>query len=292
MTSTNLRSVAVTGAGSGLGRELALGLAARNYRVFGTAASEAEILDLKEASDGSVELRRCDITKAGSVTQWVRSVTEQTGGRLDLLISNAGILSPGPVEIVPLDEMRREFEVNVFGALSVINAFLPALREARGRIVQISTAGARFPLPFNGASGASKSAIETLATVYRSELKPFGISVVIVAPGGMRTTGSVTTAKTIQRVSEAMSAEERALYGARFDQYARVFNSMGSEGLDPTDAASRIIAIAEQVPAPSFATVGDDSAELLRIVREKSEEEQDAYRLRMFGLDRDQFELK
>jgi NAD(P)-dependent dehydrogenase (short-subunit alcohol dehydrogenase family) len=93
---------------------------------------------------------------------------------LDLLINNAGILTPGPIEVLPLDAIRREFDVNVFGALSVINAFLPALRKARGRIVQVSTWTASVPLPFNGPSGASKAAMEVFSAVYRAELKSSG----------------------------------------------------------------------------------------------------------------------
>jgi NAD(P)-dependent dehydrogenase (short-subunit alcohol dehydrogenase family) len=163
---TSGRSAAITGAGSGLGRDIALGLAAKGYLVFGTAISAAEVQDLKDASDGRVSLTVCDITKQQAVSVWASGVSDALGGRgLDLLISNAGILTPGPLEILPLEAIRREFEVNVLGALSVINAFLPTLRTARGRIVQISTWTASLPLPFNGPSGASKAAMEVFATV-------------------------------------------------------------------------------------------------------------------------------
>jgi NAD(P)-dependent dehydrogenase (short-subunit alcohol dehydrogenase family) len=94
------RSAVVTGAGSGLGRDLALGLAAKGYRVFGTAMAEAEVDDLARTSAGRVTLTRCDITDEDEVRNWAKDVTEATGRRLDLLISNAGILSPGPVEVV------------------------------------------------------------------------------------------------------------------------------------------------------------------------------------------------
>src|ERR1700679_4397807 len=150
------RSAVVTGAGSGLGRDIALGLAAKNYRVFGTAMSPGEIQDLNSASGGSVTLGLCDITDEAAVKAWADEVTQQNDGRIDLLISNAGILTPGPLEVLPLGAIRHEFEVNVFGVLTVINAFLPALRQAHGRIVQISTWTASLPLPFNGPSGASK----------------------------------------------------------------------------------------------------------------------------------------
>jgi NAD(P)-dependent dehydrogenase (short-subunit alcohol dehydrogenase family) len=143
-------TAAVTGAGSGLGRDIALALAAKNYRVFGTALSPQEIDDLKQASDGAVSLSQCDISDEAAVRNWVREVVAQTGGGLDLLISNAGVLTPGPLEVLPLSAIRREFEVNVFGVLAVVNAFLPALRKQRGRIVQVSAWTASLPLPFNG----------------------------------------------------------------------------------------------------------------------------------------------
>ena len=124
MSEPSGRSAVITGAGSGLGRDLALQLAAKGYVVFGTALAPAEALDLKQASAGRVSLTVCDITKPEAVKAWAAGVTEALGERgLDLLISNAGILTPGPLEVLPLDAIRREFEVNVFGGLSVINAF-------------------------------------------------------------------------------------------------------------------------------------------------------------------------
>ena len=161
------RSAAVTGAGGGLGRDIVLGLAAKGYTVFGTAMSAAEVQDLKDASGGRVSLTVCDMTKEDSVKAWTSGVSNTLGDAgLNLLINNAGILTPGPIEVLPLDAIRREFDVNVFGALSVMNGYLPALRKARGRIVQISTWTASVPLPFNGPSGASKAAMEVFAAVY------------------------------------------------------------------------------------------------------------------------------
>src|ERR1700680_1128206 len=143
MSSTNRhsgRSAAVTGAGGGLGRDIALGLAAKGYIVFGTAMSAAEVQDLEDASAGRVSLTVCDMTKEESVKAWAAGVCKTLGDSgLDVLINNAGILTPGPIEVLPLDAVKREFDVNVFGALSVINAFLPALRKARGGIVRVCT---------------------------------------------------------------------------------------------------------------------------------------------------------
>src|ERR1700704_1991505 len=240
------RSAAVTGAGGGLGRDIALGLAAKGYAVFGTAMSVAEVRDLKDASGGRVSLTVCDMTKEESVKAWAAGVSDTLGDSgLDILINNAGILTPGPIEVLPLDAIRREFDVNVFGALSVINSFLPALRKARGRIVQLSTWTASVPLPFNGPSGASKAAMEVFATVYRAELKRFGIDVVVAAAGNMKTGGPAKTAAALAGMAERMTAQERDLYGHAFDTFAAKLNSMQGDGLASVEAAARVIALAE-----------------------------------------------
>ena len=279
------RSAVITGAGGGLGRDVALQLAAKGYVVFGTAITSAEVQDLKDASGGRVSLTVCDITKPAAVKAWAAGVSEALGETgLNLLISNAGILTPGPLEVLPLDAVRREFEVNVFGALSVINAFLPALRQARGRIVQVSTWTASVPLPFNGPSGASKAAMEVFATVYRAELKRFGIDVVVAAAGNMRTGGPAKTAAALKWVSDSMTPEQGKLYGQTFGTFAAALNGMQNSGLDSAAAARRVIELAEQTPAPSRGPVGDDAEEMLRVVREKSDAEQDALRLQLVGL--------
>ena len=285
ITSKIQRTAAITGGGGGLGRDIALGLAAKGYIVFGTAMSAGEVQDLKHASDGRVSLTICDMTKEEAVKAWARGVSDAlSDGGLDLLVNNAGILTPGPLEILSLDAIRHEFEVNVFGALSVMNAFLPALRRARGRIVQISTWTASLPLPFNGPSGASKAAMEVFATVYRAELKRFGIDVVVAAAGNMKTGGPAKTAAALKRVADGMTPEQRELYGQTFGSFAAALNGMQGSGLDSAAAARRVIELAEQVPALSRAPVGADAEEMLRVVREKSDAEQDALRLQLVGL--------
>jgi len=247
--------------------------------------SGAEVQDVKDASGGRVSLTVCDMTKEEYVKAWAGGVSDALGDSgLDILINNAGILTPGPIEVLPLDAVRREFDVNVFGALSVINSFLPALRKARGRIVQISTWTASVPLPFNGPSGASKAAMEIFAAVYRAELKSFGIDVVVATAGNMRTGGPAKTAAALKRVAEGMTPELRELYGQNFGSFAAALNGMQNSGLDSAAAARRVIELAEQVPAPSRAPVGADAEEMLRVVREKSDAEQDALRLQLVGL--------
>jgi len=285
MSEQSGRSAVITGAGGGLGRDLALQLAAKGYVVFGTALAPAEVQDLKAASGGRVSLVVCDITKPEAVRTWAGDASDALGDAgLDLLINNAGILTPGPIEVLPLDAIRREFDVNVFGAISVINAYLPALRKARGRVVQVSTWTASVPLPFNGPSGASKAAMEVFAAVYRAELKAFGIDFVVAAAGNMRTGGPARTAAALAHVADAMTPQQRDLYGLAFATFATKLNSMQSAGLCAQSAAARVIELAELKPPPSRTPVGADAEEMFRAVREKSDAELDALRLQIVGL--------
>jgi len=126
--------------------------------------------------------------------------------------------------------------------------------------------------------------MDVFATVYRAELKRFGIDVVLAVAGNMKTGGPAKTAAALARTAERMTAQERDLYGQAFDTFAAKLNSMQGDGLASAEAAARVIELAEQNPAPSFAPVGADAKEMLRIAREKSDEEQDALRLELVGL--------
>jgi len=272
-------TVAITGAGSGLGRELALGFSATGYRVFGTSQSANETAEFQNQSAGGEEitLTITDITKEEQVNSWKEQVRKLLNGDgLDLLINNAGVLTPGPMEVLSLSAVRREFEVNVFGT--------PLLRQAKGRIVQIGSMTGRFPLPFSVPSSASKATMEAFADVYRTELKPFGVDFIMVQPGAMLTGGPAKTAAQLKQVSDNMTVEQKNLYGKYFDQFVIGVTKMQNAGLSASEAAARIIEISEQVPAPIRAPVGKDAEEFLRAVREKSDEELDIMKAQILDL--------
>lgn len=260
----------VTGAGSGLGRDLALGLSLRGYRVFGTAASHDEVRDLSEMSSGGVALTVVDIRDADAIRAVAADLTAKTEGRLDLLVSNAGILTPGPLELLDVDAIRNEFEVNVFGVLTVIQTFLPALRASRGRIVQISTVSVDFPLPFNGPSSASKAAAETFLRSYRAELKAFGVEVVIAVPGSMRTGGPAKTAAALDALAKGMTAEQRHLYGTAFTNFAHRLNAGQADGMSSADAAAEILERAVEADAMPRVPIGDEARKMLALIEDLS----------------------
>jgi NAD(P)-dependent dehydrogenase (short-subunit alcohol dehydrogenase family) len=280
------RSAAISGAGGGLGRAIALGLAEKGYLVFGTARNAEDVAEVEAASGGVARITICDVTDQAAVHVWAERVSATLGADgLDVLVSNAGILTMGPLESIPLDQVRYAFEVNVFGSLAVINAFLPALRAARGRIVQVGSMTGSFALPFAGPACASKAALESFAAAYRAELKPFGVDFVVARPGNMRTDGPAKAAADLEAVAESMNPEHRALYGAEFDTFSTALNSMQNAGLDPARAAEYVIEAAERTPAPIGVSVGPDAEHILKLVGEKTNEELDLMRRRFVGLE-------
>ena len=287
MEKTAINTVAITGAGSGLGLDLAIGYAKQGYKVFGTAISPQEIESIKkELGSLDITLTVTDITKEQDVKNWREIVVSKLGNQgLDILVNNAGVLTPGPMEVLELEAIRKEFEVNVLGSISTIKAFLPSLRKTKGRIVQIGSLTGPFSLPFSGPSSASKATMESFADVYRIELKPQGIDFIMVQPGNMRTGGPAKTAAQLKAISEAMTEEQRLHYGEYFEKFSASLNAMQANGLDADLAAAKIIEISKQIPAPIRAAVGQDAEEILQMVKEKTDTELDEFKMKLLGID-------
>jgi len=171
--------VLVTGASSGIGQAIARRLAARGWRVFGTSRHQAADFD-------GVKMLPMDADDDDSVARAVTAVAEKTG-RLDAVVNNAGWALMGPIEDTPIAEARAQMETNFFGVLRVCRAALPVMREQRGgHIVNISSLGGIFGMPFSGIYSASKFAVEGLSESLRLETRRFGVRVVLIEPGDMR----------------------------------------------------------------------------------------------------------
>jgi len=182
------KTVFITGASTGIGRACALDLDRRGFTVFATYRKKADAVSLAaEASERlqTVYLDVRDQTSIQAAVEYVRGHVGDAG--LDALVNNAGIVRPGPLEAIPLDDLRVQLEVNVTGQLAVTQAFLPLLRKATGRIVMIGSVGGINVLPFAGAYSASKFALEAVTDALRMELQPWGIEVSIIQPGSIAT---------------------------------------------------------------------------------------------------------
>jgi NAD(P)-dependent dehydrogenase (short-subunit alcohol dehydrogenase family) len=183
---TTARSgIVVTGASTGIGFATATQLAAQGFSVFGTVLHEEEGAPLERAGVIPVPM---DVTVRRSVQQAHDRVQELLGGvPLRGLVNNAGIAMVGPVELQPLDELRQMFEVNVFGLVAATQAFLGLVKQSRGRIVNISSTSTTLRQPFMSAYAASKSAVEGISDCLRRELYPFGVDVIVIQLGNVRT---------------------------------------------------------------------------------------------------------
>lgn len=174
----------ITGASSGMGKSTAFELQAKGYRVYGMARRTEKMNDLKEKG---MEVVPLDLTEDESIVNAVNTVLEKEG-RIDVLVNNAGYGSYGSVEEVTIEEAKRQFEVNIFGLARITQLVLPTMRKQKsGRIVNISSMGGKIYTPFGAWYHATKYALEGWSDCLRIEVKPFGIDVAIVEPGGIQT---------------------------------------------------------------------------------------------------------
>jgi NAD(P)-dependent dehydrogenase (short-subunit alcohol dehydrogenase family) len=182
------RSVLITGCSSGIGREAAMRLRTRGWRVFATARKPADLDALRAAGFEAIEL---DLTSDESVARAFEQTLQAAGGRLGALVNNAGYGQPGAMEDLTRDALRRQFEANFFGPLDLTRRCIPVFRrQGYGRIVNVSSVVGRLALPFLGAYSASKFALAAASAAMRMELRGSGVAVSLVEPGPIETSFS------------------------------------------------------------------------------------------------------
>jgi NAD(P)-dependent dehydrogenase (short-subunit alcohol dehydrogenase family) len=233
----------ITGCSSGIGKATALAAAAKGYRVYATARDPQSLRDLE--GRGQVRSLALDVTDARSIEKAFAALLAETG-RLDALVNNAGYGQYGAVEDVTAEEWRREFDVNLFGAVEVTRAALPTLRQARrGTIVNVSSVAGKVAIPFAAPYCASKHALEAVSDALRVELSPFHIRVVIIEAGPIET-----------RFGERARASVARLFaspGPYSDFYKNAERAMDTDfqaGKLPAEAVARVILEAIESPRP------------------------------------------
>ncbi|HEY6974113.1 MAG TPA: SDR family oxidoreductase, partial [Nitrospiraceae bacterium] len=207
---TSTSAVVITGASTGIGAACARFLADHGFQVF------AGVRDLQAgevlASGRSLRLIpiQLDVTEDTSIRNAAERVTHHLGDAgLAGLINNAGIAVGSPLEVIPIDQLRRQFEVNVFGQIAVTQAFLPLLRKAHGRIVNMGSIAGRATIPLMGPYSASKHALEALTDALRLELQQWGIQVSVIEPGAIATPiweKSIRAAKDLETAADSSAA--------------------------------------------------------------------------------------
>jgi NAD(P)-dependent dehydrogenase (short-subunit alcohol dehydrogenase family) len=246
-----VKTVVVTGASSGIGLACADRLARNGWRVFGGVRTAEDAARLRERA---LEPLVLDVTDGAQIA----GAAEIVGASLDGLVANAGIAVAAPLELVPIAELRHQLEVNVIGQIAVLQAFLPALRRARGRVVLMGSIGGRSALPFLGPYAASKHALEAVADALRVELRPWGIAVSIVEPASIRSAIWSKGAERADEMQSGLPAEVGELYAPAIARFRKVALSRGP-GADP-DIVARAVehALDARRPKPRY-LVGRDA---------------------------------
>jgi NAD(P)-dependent dehydrogenase (short-subunit alcohol dehydrogenase family) len=194
-------TILVTGATSGIGKHTALHLHARGHRVIGTGRNEKALSELRAAGVEAVAMDVCDAASVEAAKAEVARITNGHG--LDVLVNNAGYGLFGPVEMIPDEDVKAQYETNVFGLLRVTRAFLPQMRERRaGRVVNVSSVGGRMTFPLGGVYNSTKYAVDSLSHALRMELHQFGVRVSTVEPGYIKTD---FTARTMELLGKYVS---------------------------------------------------------------------------------------
>ena len=206
------RVALVTGASAGIGKAIVRRLLRDGWTVWAGARRLERMEDIRGEGARVVAL---DVTREESRRKAAEALLAAEG-RLDALVNNAGYGSYGALEDVPLDEAKRQFEVNVFGLMDLTRLFLPAMRAARGgRIVNVSSMGGRVWFPFGGWYHATKHALEVLSDILRMELRPFGVRVIVIEPGAIRSEWSGIAADGLRERSHGSDYGEAAAPWAR-----------------------------------------------------------------------------
>lgn len=246
---TRKQTILITGATSGIGRHAALHLAERGHRVFATGRREEALRELAEASP-NIETLRLDVTDAASIAAAREEIERLTGGEgVDVLVNNAGYGHVGPVEAVSLDDLRAQYETNVFGVVAMIKAFVPGMRaRGRGRILNVSSVGGRMTIPLMGIYNSSKYALESLSDALRAELHPFGIDVVLIEPGPIKTAFGDRSMGMLDRYREQSSP-----YAGLFDRAEEVKGRFDRMSAGPRVISRAITrAIESRRPRPRY----------------------------------------
>jgi len=258
--SNSFKNILITGASTGIGYSAAQAFTAAGYETYGTVRKPADGKRVSKALGKNFHPLQLDVTSEAAVKRGVASLAKSLkGAGLDGLINNAGVALPGPLAEQPMAEIHKMFEVNVAGPLNLIRACLPLLgaRESHpgrpGKILNVSSGAGKLTIPFLGAYVASKHALEGLSGSLRKELMPWGIQVVVVGPGNVRTP--------IWNKMPDLTAYDRTAYGPVYQNFVKFMLAGEKKGMMPEEIAALLVEImATENPKVRYAPVAQKFA--------------------------------
>jgi NADP-dependent 3-hydroxy acid dehydrogenase YdfG len=234
------KTVLITGCSTGIGHDLARRLTLANYTVIATARHPERLSDLRVALKLPL-----DVTDPTSIASATAEVIRYFG-RIDILVNNAGYALRGAVEEISVEQVHKMFDVNVYGVMRMIRAVVPQMRQQKaGRVINISSIGGKLVIPVNGTYSATKFALEALSDALRMELALFGIQVVLIEPGNIRTNFMATAQANAKEILSNPDSPYQALY----QQYIRVTTTMRQQETGP-EIVSQVVQQAIEASKP------------------------------------------
>src|ERR1051326_7313143 len=257
-SSTSQKVAIVTGSSSGIGYETSLALARDGFLTFATMRNLNKAEDIKSATTKEnlpIRTKQLDVTDDMSVKNAVQTISSETGGRIDVLVNNAGYVLSGAFEDLAIDEIKTQYETNFFGLIRTTQAVLPIMREQKsGIIVNISSGGGRFGYPGHSAYISTKFAIEGLSESMSYELEPFGIKVVIVEPGVIMT--NIVNTMVVARKSQ----DPNSAYSQMMQKMANTFEGLMKNSSSP-DLVANVVLKAVKDENPNFRYLAGNDVE-------------------------------
>lgn len=264
---TGARTALVTGASTGIGEACALRLDKHGWRVFAGVRKEADGERLRQQASQQLTPIMLDVTNQAQIEAAAQTISGAIGeAGLAGLVNNAGISINGPLEFLTSEDLRQQLEVNVVGQVAVTRAFLPMIRQARGRIVNIGSIGGKMSTPFLGPYCASKHAIEALTDALRQELRPWGIHVAVVEPGSITTPLWEKGQQAAGDMQQHLPEEGTQLYGKAITALREAARKFEKAGIPP-DRVARAVEHALTSGRPRTRYIVGFDATLQRIIR-------------------------
>jgi len=274
----------ISGASTGIGRACAEHLDSLGFTVFAGVRKPPDADSVRSAGSGRIQPLMLDVTEIESIAAAIRTINEAAPAGLAGLVNNAGISVGGPFEFVAIDEWRRQLEVNFIGQVSITQAALPALRKARGRIVNMTSIGGRIASPFLGPYNASKFALEAVTDALRLELRQFGVQVAAIEPGAVVTPIWEKGRSSAEHAVTTMPAEARQLYGPGFRAISKFIAQAERSGIPPAEVARAVEhALTADRPKSRY-VVGRDAKMRLALTRLLPTRAMDKIVMRPMGL--------
>lgn len=262
-----MKTVLVSGAATGVGLAAVQALQAEGFSVLAAVLPGQDLSGLSGL--GVHKVIEADLARDADIDRLVETVRQN--GRLDCIVSNAGIAVPGPLEMVPADDLRLQFQINTFAPVCIIRGLLPLLRESHGRVVMIGAGQARASLPCGGPYGASKAASSALMDALRAEVSSFGVQVCVVEPGAIKTgilkSSEEKWAQLLAQAPAGLDGRVLAVYAASMQSTFGTSKKAFESAIPPAEFAKTLVGIINREKLKPRYLVGREARVMALVAR-------------------------